>query len=95
MALVISKHIEIKAVISIRKFLDESKKMVDGKNLNHITNKSVTIKQEQTPKMDKLIAKLFPSHLKGQARWKTKLKPTKKSIVSPKFKQLTSPPNIL
>ncbi len=27
--------------------------------------------------------------------WKTKLKPTKKSIVSPKFKQLTSPPNIL
>ncbi len=62
MALVISKHIEIKAGISIRKFLDESKKMVDGKILNHITNKTVTIKPEQTPKMDKLIAKLFPPH---------------------------------
>ena len=37
MALVISKHIEIKAGVSIRKFLDESKKMVDGQILNHIS----------------------------------------------------------
>ncbi|MFZ1581878.1 MAG: IS1634 family transposase, partial [Saprospiraceae bacterium] len=36
MALVISKHIELKAGISIRKFIDESKKIVDGQILNHI-----------------------------------------------------------
>jgi transposase len=62
MALVISKHIEIKAGVSIRKFLDESKKIVDGQILNHITHKTVTVKAEQTPKMGKLIAKLFPPH---------------------------------
>jgi transposase len=62
MALVISKHIEIKTGISIRKFIDESKKIVDGQILNHITHKTVTIKAEQTPKMDILVAKLFPPH---------------------------------
>ena len=62
MALVISKHIEIKASISIRKFLDESKKILDGQILNHITSKTVSVKAEQTPKMEKLIAKLFPPH---------------------------------
>ncbi len=62
MALVISKHIEIKAGVSIRKFLDESKKIVDGQILNHITHKTVTVRAEQTPKMHTLIAKLFPPH---------------------------------
>lgn len=62
MALVISKHIEIKAGVSIRKFLDESKKIVDGQILNHITNKSVVIRAELTPKMTGLITRLFPPH---------------------------------
>ncbi|MBK6665579.1 MAG: hypothetical protein IPG48_05350 [Saprospiraceae bacterium] len=62
MALVISKHIELKAGISIRKFIDESKKIVDGQILNHITNKTVIVKAEQTPKMADLVAKLFPPH---------------------------------
>ncbi|MBK9257577.1 MAG: IS1634 family transposase [Saprospiraceae bacterium] len=62
MALVISKHIELKTGVSIRKFLDESKRIVDGQILNHITNKTVIVKAEQTPKMTRLIAKLFPPH---------------------------------
>jgi hypothetical protein len=32
---------------------------VDGKILNHITNKTVTIKPGQTPKMDKFIENYF------------------------------------
>jgi hypothetical protein len=39
-----------------------SKKIVDGQILNHITHKSVTVKSKHTPKMDKLVAKLFPPH---------------------------------
>lgn len=62
MALVLSKHIEIKASVSIRKFIDEAKKIVDGQILNHITQKTVTLKAEKTPKMEILIEKLFPPH---------------------------------
>lgn len=62
MALAISKHIEIKAGISTRKFLDESKKIVDGKILNHITNKTLTIKAEPSTNMLAMVAKLFPPH---------------------------------
>lgn len=62
MALVISKHIEIKAETSIRKFLDEIKKITDGQILNLLTNKSVTIQGEPTEKMRLLISKLFPPH---------------------------------
>lgn len=62
MALAISKHIEIKVGVSIRKFLDESRKIVDGQILNHMTNKAVVIKAEPTPKMLGMAAKLFPPH---------------------------------
>lgn len=62
MALVVSKHIEIKAGLSIRKFLDESKKIVDGQILNQITGKTVTVKAQPTTHMMKIIAKLFPPH---------------------------------
>ena len=62
MALVISKHIEIKATVSIRRFIDEAKKTADGQILNHITKKSVTIKAEPTQKMTELVGKLFPPH---------------------------------
>ena len=62
MALVISKHIELKTAISIRKFLDESKKIVDGEILNHITQKIVTVKAHLTPKMKELIVKIGGPH---------------------------------
>lgn len=61
-ALVISKHIELQTGISIKKFLDESKKTVDGQLLNHITNKTVIIKAEPSPKMKEISLKLFPPH---------------------------------
>jgi len=62
MALVVSKHIELKTEISIRKFIDESKKIVDGEILNQITNKVVTINAEQTLKMKNLLVKLNAPH---------------------------------
>ncbi len=62
MALVISKHIELKADISVRKFLDESKKIIDGQILNEMTNKIVTVKAEPTHKMKETIRKLLPPH---------------------------------
>ena len=62
MALVISKHIELKTKISIRKFIDESKKIVDGEIWNQITNKIVTINANKTIKMNDLIEKLNTPH---------------------------------
>ena len=62
MALVVSKHIELKTGISIRRFIDESKKIVDGEILNHITQKVVTVKAQPTQKMKELIAKLEAPH---------------------------------
>ena len=61
-ALVVSKHIELKTEISIRKFIDEEKKITDGQILNKITNKVVTVKAEPTNKMIGLISKLNPPH---------------------------------
>jgi transposase len=62
MALVISKHIELQTGISIRKFIDESKKIVDGEILNKITHKIATIKAQPTQKMLDIIAKLKIPH---------------------------------
>lgn len=62
MALVVSKHIEIKTGVSIRKFIDESKKIADGQILNQITNKIVIVKAEPTTKITGLISKLSPPH---------------------------------
>lgn len=61
-ALVMSKHIELKTGISIRKFIDQSKKNVDGEILNNITNKLVTIKGHPNAKSQEILAKLFPPH---------------------------------
>ncbi|MGI6319893.1 MAG: IS1634 family transposase [Bacteroidales bacterium] len=44
MALVISKHIELQSGISIRKFINEAKKITDGLILNKITNKIHLVK---------------------------------------------------
>lgn len=61
-ALVISKHIELKTGVSIRKFIDESKKIVDGEILNLITMKKVSIKAELTTKIKELLQKLNAPH---------------------------------
>lgn len=55
-------HIELKTGISIWKFIDESKKVVDGEILNHITQKIVAIKAQPSEKMKALIAKLDAPH---------------------------------
>lgn len=62
MALVISKHIELKADVSIRKFIDESKKIMDGIIRNEITKKTSLIKAKPTEKMNLFLAKIFRPH---------------------------------
>lgn len=62
MALVLSKHIELKTGVSIRKFIDEAKKVTDGQILNQITNQLVTIKAQPTDKMKEFSLKLFLPH---------------------------------
>lgn len=62
LALAVSKHIELKTGISIKKFIDESKKVVDGEILNHITNKIITIQAKPTNNILQISAKLFPPH---------------------------------
>lgn len=62
MALVVSKHIELKTGISIKKFIDELRKVVDGEILNQITQKIVTVKAEPNLKMKEICTKLFPLH---------------------------------
>jgi hypothetical protein len=61
-ALVVSKHIELKTEVSIRKFIDESKKNVDGEIFNSISNKIVSIKAKPTIKMNDIVKKLFSPH---------------------------------
>jgi transposase len=62
MALVVSKEIEIKTQVSIRKFTDECKKVTDGRIFNQMTNKIVTMKAIPGPKMLELIAKITAPH---------------------------------
>lgn len=61
-ALVVSKHIELQTGISIKKYVDEAKKIVDGQLLNQITNKIATVKAEPTAKMREIMQKLYPPH---------------------------------
>jgi hypothetical protein len=62
MALVVSKHIELKTEISIKKVVDESKKVVDAEILNKITNKMATVNAEPNQKMKDITSKLFAPH---------------------------------
>lgn len=57
-ALVVAKHIEIKAGISIRKFIDEAKKVVNGQVLNKTTNKIITIEAEHSLRVIEIVSKL-------------------------------------
>jgi len=59
MALVVLKHIELKTGISIRKLIDESKKVVEGEILNHAAQKIVTVKAKPTPQMIEMTNRIF------------------------------------
>jgi transposase len=62
LSLVVSKHIELKTEVSIKKFVNEAKKVVDGEILNQINDKIITIKAQQTMKMKEFITKLNIPH---------------------------------
>lgn len=58
MALVISKHIEIKTGISIRRFNAEFKKVADARMLNKLTLKEVVVKAKPTDATKEILSKL-------------------------------------
>ena len=61
-ALVLSKHLELRTDMSIKKFVTESKKVVDGQILNQITNKIISVNAEPPKELKKMIEKLFSPH---------------------------------
>lgn len=61
-ALVVSKHIELQTGISVKRYVSEAKKIIDGQLLNQITNKIVTVKAQPTERMREIMQKLFPPH---------------------------------
>ncbi len=62
LALAISKHIEIKTGLSIRRFNTEAKKVTDAKMLNKLTCKEVVVKGKITEAAHGLLAKLNLLH---------------------------------
>lgn len=58
MALVISKHIELKTGTSIKSFIHECKKITDARLKNKITGKEIKIRANSTPKILELLKKL-------------------------------------
>jgi len=62
LALVISKHIEIKTGLSIRRFSTEAKKVTDAKMLNKLTMKEVIVKGKLTKTAEELLSKLNLLH---------------------------------
>ena len=62
MALTVSKHIELTTGDSIRKFIDECKKVTDARMLNKITNKEARIRTVYGDKTKEYIRSLNLSH---------------------------------
>ena len=62
MALVTSKHIEIKTGLSIRAFLSQCKKIMDARLTNKINNKEVRMRTPVPKEVQKIIAKLDLPH---------------------------------
>lgn len=62
MALVISKHVEIKTGLSIRRIITECKKIIDARMHNTITQKEIIIKGRVTEKAEAFLSKLNLSH---------------------------------
>ncbi|MCC6689897.1 MAG: hypothetical protein IT235_00045 [Bacteroidia bacterium] len=61
-ALVISKHIELKTKVSIRHFITECKKVTDARMLNLITNKEIIIEGRKSEPVKKYLNLLNMSH---------------------------------
>ena len=57
MSLVISKHVELESGISIKKFVQECKKVTDARMLNQITGKEVRIRAKLTPLLTEILTK--------------------------------------
>lgn len=62
MALVVSKHIEIKADISIRAFLTHCKKITDARLLNRITKKEIRMRGPAPPQLLEAVSKIIRPH---------------------------------
>lgn len=62
MALVISKHVELKTEVSIKKFVTECKKVTDGRMLNTITGKEIKIRATLTSTVLEYLKKLGEPH---------------------------------
>ncbi|MCZ2247266.1 MAG: hypothetical protein LC111_00715, partial [Bacteroidia bacterium] len=62
LALTISKHIEIKTGLSIRRFITEAKKVTDARMHNKLTQKEVIVKGKITKELEELLAKLDLLH---------------------------------
>lgn len=62
MALVVSRHIELKTNSSIKKFISESKKIVDARMFNHITKKEIRVRTKLNNEIKELLDKLKLSH---------------------------------
>jgi transposase len=60
MALVVSKHIELQANVSIRKFIHECKKITDARLKNQITGKEIRIRANLTPEISEILSKFDP-----------------------------------
>jgi transposase len=58
MALVISKHIELKTETSIKSFIHECKKITDARLKNKITGKEIMMRANSTPQILNLLKKL-------------------------------------
>ena len=58
MALITSRHIELETGISIKKFIQECKKITDGRILNKITNKEIQLRVKLSPVINEIIEKL-------------------------------------
>jgi len=57
MALVVSKHVELQANVSIRKFIHACKKITDARLKNKITGKEIRIRAELTPEISEILSK--------------------------------------
>lgn len=62
LALTISKHVEIKTGLSIKRFITEIKKVSDARMINKLTHKEVIVKGKVTKKLEELLAKLDLLH---------------------------------
>lgn len=62
LALVISKHIEIKTGLSLKRFITEAKKIADARMLNKLTDKEIIVKGKLTQTAEELLLKLNLLH---------------------------------